>query len=59
MYNDEKEYLEKVYCDRQINDELPELLEYYKYYSQEAVCFLNEEFAFLVSNLERKKAKLY
>ena len=35
------------------------MLEYYKYYSQDSICFLNQEFGFLAAHHDKKKAVLY
>lgn len=40
--------MEKYYKTRQIEKELPELLEYYKYYSQHPICFLKSEFQIMI-----------
>jgi hypothetical protein len=39
--------------------ELPELLEYFKYYTQDSICFNNQEFAFLALHHQKKKGAVY
>ena len=58
-FDDEKQCMEKFYLNSESGHEFPELLEYYKYYSQDSICFLNRDFAFLAGHHDKKKAVLY
>lgn len=58
-FDDGKEHLEKYYGREESCHEIPELMEYYKYYTQDSICFNNKEFAFLAVYHEKKKAILY
>jgi hypothetical protein len=58
-FDDWKEYMEKYYGRDESSQELPELLEYFKYYTQDSICFNNKEFSFLALYHEKKKGVLY